>query len=163
VINNWIDNCLNVVASFLGDQDSALWQCTVLGFLNPRCCWHALCQTHCLPQSSLSLHLDYWSPQFSHTRFQCLICLQVHYSHLLWLDGVDSLDLVDIQYFSLSSREVLCGQHWQHRWYFQQFQRRGTIMLNVWLGRSHDLVSIWNVFYRCQLLDFRARFLLCSR
>ena len=76
--------------------------------------------------------------------------------------ALDLFDLVDIQYSSSSSREVLRRPSWWHRWFFWRFECSRTIMLKVWPRCFENLFSIWNVSYGCHLIIFSTTFLLCS-
>jgi len=76
--------------------------------------------------------------------------------------AVDSFDSADIQYLSLSSRDILCSQTLSHRWSFWQFKCSRTFMLKFWLRHFDNLSCIWNVSYGCHFLVLSARFLLCS-
>jgi len=76
--------------------------------------------------------------------------------------AVDSFESAEVEYLSLSSRQVLCRQSWWQMWYFWQCECSRTIMMNVWPGCLDDFFDIWNVSYGCHLHVMSAGFLLCS-
>jgi len=75
---------------------------------------------------------------------------------------VDGSDPVDIKYWSLFSRKVVCKPSWWQRWSFRQLKCSCAIMLKVCPGCLDNLPHIWNVTNGCHLLDLSTRFILHS-
>jgi hypothetical protein len=75
---------------------------------------------------------------------------------------VDYLNSADIQYLSLSSREILWRQSWWQRRSFWQCTCCRTTMLKEWPGCFAELLCVRNKFYGGDLVVLSVRFLLGS-